>query len=175
MANTIALTLIYERSCVSIRTRGACWFCTACSRKSSSRLAMTQVQGPVPAYLSLTVNAAPTGLWLLAFSAFVSLRYPDLVGIIDGTRAPPTPESPTTRRGIYSLGTTARCMVQSNGTMHSRSGCTNGGYFLTSYHFTHPRISPRTEFFSAMKTERNSNRQDCASSLARPEVSAHCP
>ena len=29
--------------------------------------------------------------------------------------------------------------------------------------------------FSAMKMERISNRQECASSLARPEVSAHCP
>ena len=39
--------------------------------------------------------------WLLAFSAFVSLRYPDLVGIIDGTRAPPTPESDEATRDLF--------------------------------------------------------------------------
>ena len=39
--------------------------------------------------------------WLLAFSAFVSLRYPDLVGIIDGTRAPPTPEDDDATKELF--------------------------------------------------------------------------
>ena len=39
--------------------------------------------------------------WLLAFSAFVSLRYPDLVGIIDGTRVPPTPEDNDDTRDLF--------------------------------------------------------------------------
>ena len=39
--------------------------------------------------------------WLLAFSAYVSLRYPDLVGIIDGTRDPPTPEDDQETRDLF--------------------------------------------------------------------------
>ena len=39
--------------------------------------------------------------WLLAFSAYVSLRYPDLVGIIDGTRNPPTPEDEQETRDLF--------------------------------------------------------------------------
>ncbi len=74
---------------------------------------------------------------------------------------------------LLALSPAVIACVRSNVAVHA--GCTNGGYFLTSYIYTHLRISPRTEFFSAMKMERNSNRKDAARSLARPEVSAHCP
>ena len=39
--------------------------------------------------------------WLLAFSAYISLRYPDLVGIVDGTRLPPPPEAGAEERSAY--------------------------------------------------------------------------
>ena len=39
--------------------------------------------------------------WLLAFSAYVSLRYPDLVGILDGTRDPPVPEAEQADRDSF--------------------------------------------------------------------------
>ena len=39
--------------------------------------------------------------WLLAFSAYVSLRYPDLVGIVDGTRQIPVPEAEQEDKDLY--------------------------------------------------------------------------
>ena len=63
---------------------------------------------------------------------------------------------------------------QSHGRRGTKPTALTEGIFLILI-FSLPSDFAMDGIFSAMKMERISNRQECASSLARPEVSAHCP